>query len=132
MALAGCYGNGKILAEKLLDESESILLRLAAKNKDNKAYVATPLSREQADALFDELDTTKSGTLTLGELRKGIDVIKARTGLHKAAKEILLEANTHADSAELDKNDFFMYLGRCPECATQDGWSLDDLQCECG
>ena len=45
--------------------------------------------RNEADILFDKLDTDSDGALTLTELKRGISKIRAVTGMEMKARQIL-------------------------------------------
>ena len=46
--------------------------------------------RNEADILFDKLDTDSDGTLTLTELKRGIGKIRSVTGMEMKARQILV------------------------------------------
>ena len=46
--------------------------------------------RNEADILFDKLDTDSDGALTLTELKRGISKIRAVTGMEMKARQILV------------------------------------------
>ena len=46
--------------------------------------------RNEADILFDKLDTDSDGALTLTELKRGIGKIRSVTGMEMKARQILV------------------------------------------
>jgi Ca2+-binding EF-hand superfamily protein len=90
----------------LEQEMAKELARLQAEAAE-RAACGPAVSRKDSDHLFAQLDTDDDGKLSLREIKAGLKVMEANTGLAWEAKRVLQEADTGNDKL-VDEDEFYV------------------------